>query len=298
MHQITDLFKQWRTGDSGAGKELAQRFSDWYFTLTSARLGERVGREPLEAACSTFVQGIITVSKPRDLAPWAHGIVRKTVSEAGGRVAPGDYPSTITQRQSPTALLRKARNGLDRRDVRLLAMAYGSTASLDELTRTAEERGGMPYAVLEARCGLKRWLHDHAEIPFRILQDTPDPDWSPIPIYESARMTSDEEETAFETWLLHDPRAGRDVGEFAPFSHALRAGAFAETHTGEAVPLPEESGIVLPPVTQHPSTQAFASARRPHTALPPTASRERTVMAAVAVFAVVAILGIWRILGS
>ena len=52
------LFKQWRSGDAEAGKAMAQRFSDWYYAITTARLGDENGRGPLERSCVSFQQGI------------------------------------------------------------------------------------------------------------------------------------------------------------------------------------------------------------------------------------------------
>ena len=38
------LFNQWRGGDGQAGQAMAQRFSDWYYAVTTCRLGEVTGR--------------------------------------------------------------------------------------------------------------------------------------------------------------------------------------------------------------------------------------------------------------
>ena len=48
------LFNDWRQGDGEAGQAMAQRFADWYYAITTSRLGETRGREPCDNACQTL----------------------------------------------------------------------------------------------------------------------------------------------------------------------------------------------------------------------------------------------------
>ena len=53
---VQQLFRKWRGGDAEAGKVMAQKFSDWYYAVTTVRVADRSGREPLERACQGFAQ--------------------------------------------------------------------------------------------------------------------------------------------------------------------------------------------------------------------------------------------------
>ena len=64
---VIQLFRKWRSGDESAGQEMAQKFSDWYYAISTIRVPGQEGRPPMEAACQSFAQGIITVTRPRAL---------------------------------------------------------------------------------------------------------------------------------------------------------------------------------------------------------------------------------------
>ncbi|MDP2311371.1 MAG: hypothetical protein Q8P41_00585 [Pseudomonadota bacterium] len=220
------LFRQWRGGDGESGQNMAQRFSDWYYAVTSSRLGDAHGRVPLQNSCTRFQQGIVSVTKEGELVAWAHDILAEELKAAGGRIPGGDFPNQITGGRSPTELLALAKAALPPEDVRLLAHTYDSAWPLDELTKEAEGLGGMPLAVLRARYALKRWLQQNMGIGFTEVPDEPNLDYAPLPLYEASRMTSATEETNFEKWLLSNMGLCKDIAEFGVFALALRGGAF------------------------------------------------------------------------
>lgn len=233
---VQQLFKRWRgTADAQAGAEMAQRFSDWYYAITTARLGAEQGHGPLQRACQKFAEGITQVARSGDLVEWAHDIVNREVNEAGGRIAGGDFPNGLTGGRSPTELLAEARDQLPARQVELLALAYDASVDLDTLTQQAEEAGGMPFALLEARYAVKRWLRDHAGVAFEVVPGHPDLDRAPIPLYEAGRM-QENEEACFERWLIEDLDLCKDIAEFATFAHALRKGAFRGREASSPAP--------------------------------------------------------------
>ncbi|MDP2306673.1 MAG: hypothetical protein Q8P18_11680 [Pseudomonadota bacterium] len=220
------LFRQWRGGDADSGQNMAQRFSDWYYAVTASRLGDALGRVPLQNACTRFQQGIVGVTKEAELVGWAHDILAEELAAAGGRIGGGDFPNQITAGRSPTELLAIARKALPPEAITLLAHAYDSAWPLDELTKEAESQGGMPLAVLRARYALKRWLRQNAAVVFTEVPDEPNLDYAPLPLYEAGRMSSAAEETNFEKWLLSNMSLCKDIAEFGVFALALRAGAF------------------------------------------------------------------------
>jgi len=244
---VQKLFKRWRSGDPAAGQVMAQRFSDWYYAITTVRLGDARGRGPLERACNSFAQGIVGVSKSSELVDWAHGLVAKELADAGSRVEGGDFPNALTNDRSPTELLRQVGSKMSPDQIRLLNYAYGHTADLETLTAEAEAQGGMPLSLLQARYALKRHLRDSAHVPLSVAPEEPNLDLAPLPLYEAGRMETEEEEGFFEQWLISDLVLCQDVAEFATFSHALRAGALTNVSgtsapTGSAeLPAPTKS---------------------------------------------------------
>ena len=232
------LFKQWQNGDAAAGQAMARLVTDWYYALTAVRLGDRKGREPLEKACGAFASGITGVSRSGELVDWAHELIAKELKSAGGRGEPGDFPNALTGNRSPKELLNKAREAMNPEQVELLHAAFDGARPLNSLIDLAEARGGWPIAVLDARYALKRRLRENLGVNFSVVPQEPDLDRAPMPLYESARMASEAEEEAFEKWLLTDLDLCRDVAEFATFSHALRAGAFAPIARSQEAPRP------------------------------------------------------------
>lgn len=220
------LFKQWRGGDAAAGQAMAQRFSDWYYAITTCRLGDEHGRGPLQRACVRFQQGILSVTTATELADWAHSIVAEEVSMAGGRIAGGDFPSRLTNGKPPSELLALVLKHLKPDSARLLNLAYDSAVPLDELQKAAESMGGYPFAVLQARLDLKKELLKSAHVAFSEVPDSPNLDLAPLPLYEAGRMASGPEEAGFEKWMLTNMPLCKDIAEFGVFAQALRAGAF------------------------------------------------------------------------
>lgn len=223
---VEDLFQKWRGGDGESGQAMAQKFTDWYYAVSASRLGDTQGRPPLQQACAAFAQGITTVTRAPDLIEWSHEIIQREVDGAGGRIAGGDFPNALTGHRSPTALLEQVRPQLDPAQVALLHAAYAPETTLSELTAMAEDHGGWPQAVLDARYAAKRALRNIARVNFAVVPDSPVLDRAPLPLYEAGRLASREEDAAFEKWLVTELDLCRDVAEFATFSHALRAGAF------------------------------------------------------------------------
>jgi hypothetical protein len=219
------LYKQWRGGDAEAGKAMAQRFSDWYYAITTARLGDENARGPLERACATFQQGIVNVTKSSQLVDWAHDIVAKEVDAAGRRNTGGDFPNALTKNQSPTTLIRTAAAKLDAAQIELLQKAYSVSANAETIANLAAKSGGFPGAVWRARHALRQALQSEAGIAFTTNPNPENMDWAPLPLYEAGKLASPAEERAFERWMLQDPAVCREIAEFASFAHALRAGA-------------------------------------------------------------------------
>lgn len=294
---VQQLFKQWRNQrDAEAGQEMAQKFSDWYYAVTAARLGDREGREPLERACQAFAAGIVHVTRTSELVDWAHGLVLGEIAAAGGRVPGGDFPNALTAKRSPSELLAGARGVLPDHQVRLLALTFDPSVEMDRLEDEADPHGGVPHAILEARYALKRYLRDSAGVPLQVVPDSPNLDLAPLPLYEAARMRSADEEAAFEKWLLTDIELCKDVAEFAAFAHALRGGAFAghaAAASRTAAPPPPLSGVKTadvgiapqPPLAPAPQPDAPASSK----AAPIALFIGCFVVAMLAVLAVVAL---------
>jgi hypothetical protein len=229
------LFKQWRGGDAEAGKAMAQRFSDWYYAITTARLGDENGRGPLERSCVSFQQGIVGVTKASQLVDWAHDIVVKEVDAAGRRNGGGDYPNALTKNQSPTTLIKAAATKLDAAQLELLQKTYNPTTQPQALEAVAAKSGGYPHAIYRARLALKDALQHDAGIVFTTAPSPDNLDWAPLPLYEGGKLSAPLEERAFERWMLADPVVCREVAEFAAFTHALRAGALQGAKAGAAM---------------------------------------------------------------
>ena len=217
------LFREWRGGDAMAGQVMAQRFADWYYAISTSRLGESRGRQPCEDACARFGEGIVNVSDARGLVPWAHDIVKEELAKAGNRIADGNEPNAYTGNQAPKALLYLAREALPT-ELEILELTYGGKATPEQIDQVAAPLGGNPMGVLHARYAAKRWMRDNANVPFEVAPDKPILDRAPLPLYESDRMATPEEEVGFEHWMISDIDLCKDIAEFAHFAIALRGG--------------------------------------------------------------------------
>ena len=217
------LFNDWRQGDGEAGQAMAQRFADWYYAITTSRLGETRGREPCDVACQRFGEGIVNVTESRALIGWAHEIVLRELENTGSRAMDGDEPNAYTGDRQPKELLSLARRALPN-EVALLEATYGGRASKQEVDSLAAPLGGNPLGVLKARYRVKQWLRDHQQVPFEVAPDEPIMDRAPLPLYESGHMATDQEEANFEQWMISDLDLCKDIAEFAHFSIALRGG--------------------------------------------------------------------------
>ncbi len=206
-----------------AGQVMAQRFADWYYAISTSRLGESRGRQPCETACARFGEGIVNVSDARGLVPWAHDIVRDELAKAGNRISDGDEPNAYTGNQAPKGLLFRAREALPT-EVGILELTYSGKATPEQIDEAAAPLGGNPLGVLKARYAAKRWLRDNAGVPFEVAPDTPILDRAPLPLYESDNMATPEEEVGFEHWMISDIDLCKDIAEFAHFAIALRGG--------------------------------------------------------------------------
>lgn len=259
------LFKQWRGGDAASGQAMAQRFSDWYYAVTACRLGDQHGRTPLQRACTRFQQGIVSVTNPGELADWAHGILSEELRMAGGRIPGGDFPNQLTRGRPPSELLARAREALPPAQVRLLAHAYDARFPYEQVAAEAEALGGMPFAVLDARYALKRWLAQEG-VAFTETPAQPNLDYAPLPLYEAGRMSNANEESGFEKWMLLSLPLCKDIAEFGVFALALRAGAFgtaAPVAAPEPAPAPVAAAPRPAPAPEPPPVRAATPAPKP-----------------------------------
>lgn len=244
---VETLFHHWRQGDETAGKQLAQRFTDWYYAIAVSRLGETGGDAAFRAATSKFGKGVMEVEDPRRLLAWAHSIARKqlTARVDGGRVTDGDLPNAFTRRKSPKELLVAARDRAPDA-MAVLERAYrGDPVVVD------------PQRLLWARYQVKSTLRHDGELPLRVTPADPDPDRAPLPYYEAGRMASEAEESQFEQYLLTEPELCQDLAEFAHFAIALRGGLPGTPPALDSrAPAPRPVEIAAPPPEVVPTTAA------------------------------------------
>lgn len=224
MHQeLKESFRNWRDGDASAGQQLAQIMTDWYFAVSTSRLGEPIGAEPYQTACGQFAHGVMDIQASRDLIPWAHELIRAAVDSSGGRTVGADIPSSFTGDRHPTALLQLAREALPE-EVDALLKAYDPESGRAKM--------GDLRLLLQYRYRLKRWLRDYQDVQFEVTPVEPNPDWLPVPVFEADKMAGTQEEQQFELWMLADRELCRDLAEFAHFAIVLRAGSLpASTST-------------------------------------------------------------------
>ena len=230
---VIQLFRKWRSGDEASGQEMAQRFSDWYYAISTIRIPGTAGRPPMEAACQSFAQGIVTVTRPRALVDWAHDLLERELSAAGygldQQIETGsDNPNAMTRNRSPRELLQLVANSVEPAHLQILALAYNPSTPLSVVDRAAEPLGGTPFALLKARYEIKRALRAGHDVPFAVAPDDMDMDRAPISLYEAHRLASGKEMAELEKWLLSDIDLCKDIAEFSAFVHALRGGALAE----------------------------------------------------------------------
>jgi len=217
------LFREWRGGDAAAGQLMAQRFADWYYAISTSRLGESRGRAPCETACARFGEGIGNVTDARGLVSWAHDIIKDELTRSGNRILDGNEPNAYTGNKAPKTLLCQAREALPQ-ELQILELTYSGSASPEQIEEVAAPLGGNPLGVLRARYAAKRWMRDYANVPFDVAPENPILDRAPLPLYESDRMANPEEENGFEQWMISDIDLCKDIAEFAHFAIALRGG--------------------------------------------------------------------------
>ena len=245
---IDGLFGKWRGGDAEAGAEMASRFSNWFYAVSSARMGEVSGRLPLERACQLFSQGVASVDSAEQLVPWAHNIIENEMAAASLEPPHSDYPSQFTSGRRPSSLLRTCTTEFETSTLQLLVAAYDLNVSEGALYALCEAKGGFPLALLSARYELKRYLATTESIPFTSVPAEPALDLAPLVLYETGRLDEDEAK-AFEKWLLSDRVLCQDVAEFSSFSLSLRAGALkglGGKRIGQETSPQESSDSVLP----------------------------------------------------
>jgi len=233
QNTVIQLFRKWRGGDEASGQEMAQRFSDWYYAISTIRIPGQGGRPPMEAACQSFAQGIVTVTRPRALVDWAHDLLERELASEGFGLntqadTGSDNPNGMTRDRSPTQLIQNVRESVDPAFIRVLALAYDPSTDLQVVNAAADDIGGTPYAMLQARYALKRALRSTQDVPFAVVPDTADMDRAPISLYEANRLNSGPDTANLEKWLLSDIDLCKDVAEFSAFVHALRGGALSE----------------------------------------------------------------------
>jgi hypothetical protein len=241
------LFREWRGGDAAAGQLMAQRFADWYYAISTSRLGESRGREPCETACARFGEGIGNVTEARGLVTWAHNIIKDELARSGNRILDGNEPNAYTGNQAPKSLLCRAREALPQ-ELQILELTYSGSATQEQVEEVAAPLGGNPLGVLRARYAAKRWMRDYASVPFDVAPETPILDRAPLPLYESNRMANPEEEVGFEQWMISDIDLCKDIAEFAHFAIALRGGLptpseFEAAAVNEVGPAEENDGV-------------------------------------------------------
>lgn len=290
---VQSLFKQWRSGDAAAGQAMAQKFTDWYYAVTTVRLGESGGRAALQRACAGFAQGITTVTRSGDLVDWAHDVLRREVEAAGGRGPGVDAANALTGNRPASALLVQVAPALTETQRRLLHATYTAGTPTAALIEQAEAAGGWPQAVLDARLALKRALRDRAGVALQVVPLSPDLDRAPMPLYEAARMASPDEEGFFEKWLVSDLDLCRDVAEFAVFAHALRAGALPVAVAAPAAP----RAVVDPPRSPAAPEAARAAAVQP-APRPPTGQVGLAILGVVAALIAVVLVLVYFLPGA
>ena len=260
---IEKLFLAWRGGDAEAGGEMANRISDWFYALSSARMGEIEGRPPLERACQLFSQGVASVDKVYDLTPWAHGVIDQELARAGDRSATGDYASKFTGGRNPSTLLKSATVEMDGNELGLLAAAYDLSIETNDLINMCESKGGFPLALLEARYQLKGWMSAKEHVPFVVLPSAPNLDLAPLVLYETGRMQPTEA-ALFEQWILSDRQLCQDIAEFSSISLSMRSGSLrgleakAEAVSEQPKPV-EEVPFGEPPPLDEPANVSLAN---------------------------------------
>jgi len=265
---VIQLFRKWRSGDESSGQEMAQRFSDWYYAISTIRVPGQAGRPPMEQACQSFAQGIVSVTRPRALVDWAHDLLERELDQVGFGMSAtdttgSDNPNAMTRNRSPIQLIQNVAESLDPKHRNILALAYDTKVALTDVDRIADELGGTPFAMLQARYQLKQALRDTQDVPFAVVPEEANMDRVPISLYEAQRLASVGEIADLEKWLLSDIDLCKDIAEFSAFVHALRGGALSQwaevptsTTTGEAAPVSEPPPVKSEPIAEAEEAQA------------------------------------------
>jgi len=270
---VIQLFRKWRSGDESSGQEMAQRFSDWYYAISTIRVPGQAGREPMEQACQAFAQGIVSVTRPRALVDWAHDLLERELSQASyGMTSTGstgsDNPNAMTRNRSPTELIQNVAGDLDPVHRHILALAYATNMDIGMVDAVADDLGGTPYAMLQARYELKQALKSTQDVPFAVVPEAADMDRAPISLYEAQRLASTSEIAELEKWLLSDIDLCKDVAEFSAFVHALRGGALEQWAVAPEVSSQDAAPVNEPPPSRAPQPTPEPAAPAPQPMMP------------------------------
>lgn len=182
---------------------------------------------------------------------------------AGGRIPGGDFANQLTNGKLPSEILARARDAMPPAQVRLLAHAYDARYPFERVAKEAEVLGGMPFAVLDARYALKRWLKNEAGVRFAEVPEKPNLDYAPLPLYEAGRMSNANEENGFEKWMLQNMPLCKDIAEFGVFALSLRNGAFMIPADRDVPETPSTSGPVAVPPRAPPAAKPAPPAPEP-----------------------------------
>jgi len=273
---VIQLFRRWRGGDEAAGQEMAQKFSDWYYAISTIRVPGQEGRPPMEAACQAFAQGIVTVTRPRALIDWAHDLLERELKSVGygldtNKPTGSDHPNAMTRNRSPRELIENVADSIDPAQRRVLALAYDPSINLSVVDQAADALGGTPFAMLQARYALKQSLQQTQDVPFAVVPENADMDRAPISLYEAHRLASGNEICELEKWLLSDIDLCKDIAEFSAFVHALRGGALQQYAVPLEAPKPTASTEAEAAAPQQPAPETPAPEASPAPAEPAAA---------------------------
>ena len=231
---IEKLFINWYNNeDPEAASKMVYRFELWFDSLSLFYLGENSQKQQIyKKICQTFSSNIKQIRKPKELVPFAHDILHKTLPKE--ILTEKDYTSSMLNERSAGDLIKEVWGNLSPSEQSILLQNYQSSEPVSNL-----------YKLLSARASLKRLLQQ-VGINFMILEQNPDPDLIPLPLFEAGKLKSKDEERYFEYWLLNVESVCRDIAEFAPFTQALKL----ENFGAKPVKPTKETVVALQPTLE------------------------------------------------